>query len=77
MQKSYSWNPSTRIYENGKYIKNVADDSKIMCDRILMLWISYQQMWQILCQKMSRVSVSGCWFWWYSHVKISWSKNYF
>ena len=24
-EKDYSWNPSTRIYENSKYLKNVGD----------------------------------------------------
>ena len=32
MQKNYSWNPSKCICENGKYLKSIADDSKVVCD---------------------------------------------
>ena len=35
MQKNYSWNPSTGICENGKYLKSIVDDSKIWCDEII------------------------------------------
>ena len=31
-KKYYSWNPSTFIYENGQYLKGVADTSVIVCD---------------------------------------------
>ena len=33
-KKNYSWNPSTCICENGKYLKSIVDDSKIVCDKI-------------------------------------------
>ena len=34
-QKDYSWNPSTRICKNGKYLKSIADTSVITCDEII------------------------------------------
>ena len=34
-KKYYSWNPSTCICENDKYLKRLVDDSKIMCDEII------------------------------------------
>ena len=34
-QKDYSWNLSTCICENGKYLKSVLDDSKILCNEII------------------------------------------
>ena len=33
--KNYSWNPSTCIYENDKYLKSIADTSVIVCDEII------------------------------------------
>ena len=33
--KDYSWNPSKYICENGKYLKNIADDSKIARDEVI------------------------------------------
>ena len=35
MQKDYSWNPSTCICENRKYLKIVTDTSVITCDEII------------------------------------------
>ena len=34
-KKDYSWNPSTCICENDKYLKRFVDDSKIVCDEII------------------------------------------
>ena len=34
-KKNYSWNPSRRIYDNGKYLKRVADTSVIACDEVI------------------------------------------
>ena len=34
-KKDYSWNLSTCICENGKYLKSVLDDSKILCNGII------------------------------------------
>ena len=33
-KKDYSWDPSTCICENGKYLKSIADGSKIVFDEI-------------------------------------------
>ena len=33
----YSWNPSTCICANSKYLKSKVDDSKILCDEIIYL----------------------------------------
>ena len=33
-KKDYSWNTSTYICENGKYLKSIANDSKIVFDEI-------------------------------------------
>ena len=35
MQKSYSWNASTCICDNRKYLKSIADTSVIACDEII------------------------------------------
>ena len=35
IKKDYSWNPSTCICENAKYLKSSADDSKIAFDEII------------------------------------------
>ena len=34
MQKGYSWNPSTYIFENSGYLKSFVDDLVILCDEI-------------------------------------------
>ena len=34
-KKDYSWNLSTYICENGKYLKSIVDDSNIVCDEII------------------------------------------
>ena len=38
----------TCVYENDKYLKSIADTSMITCDEVFLLWILYQQKWQIL-----------------------------
>ena len=34
-KKDYSWNPSTCICEDSKYLKSIADTPVIMCDKII------------------------------------------
>ena len=34
-KKYYSWNPSTCIFENSKYLKSIVDNSVIVCDKII------------------------------------------
>ena len=34
-KNDYSWNPSTCICKNGKYLKSTTDDSKIVCDETI------------------------------------------
>ena len=34
-KKDYSWNPSTCVCENSKYLKSIADTSVIECDEII------------------------------------------
>ena len=42
-KKDYSWNPSTCLCENDKYLKSIADTSVIECDGIIsVLWILHQ-----------------------------------
>ena len=36
-EKDYSWNPSTFINENSKYLKSVADTSVTYCDEIVIV----------------------------------------
>ena len=36
-KRHYSWNPSTCICANSKYLKSKVDDSKILCDVIIYL----------------------------------------
>ena len=33
--KDYCCNPRTCIFENGKYLRIIVDDSKILCDEII------------------------------------------
>ena len=39
IKKDYSWYPSTCICENSKYLKSIADDSKIVCDKLYIMEI--------------------------------------
>ena len=48
-KKEYSWNPSTCICENGKYLKSIA------WMKFWMLQIMYQQMWQMLYQQIWKI----------------------
>ena len=34
-KKDYSWNSSTCIFENGKYLRIIVHNSKIVCDEII------------------------------------------
>ena len=34
-KKNYSWNPSTCICENSKYLKHIVADSVIACDKVI------------------------------------------
>ena len=34
-KKYYSWNPSTCICENIRYLKNIVDDSGIVCNEMI------------------------------------------
>ena len=34
-KRDYSWNPSTCIFENSKYLKSIADTSVTECDEII------------------------------------------
>ena len=36
-KKDYSWNPSTHICENGKYLESIADTSVTECDEIIVV----------------------------------------
>ena len=36
-QKDYSWNPSTCIWKNSKYLKSVVDTSVTKCDEIVIV----------------------------------------
>ena len=42
-KKDYSWNRMTCICENNKYLKIISDDFKIVCNKLHLLWIFYQQ----------------------------------
>ena len=35
VQKGYSWNPSTCVCENGKYLKSITDSSVVVRDKII------------------------------------------
>ena len=43
-KKNYTWNPSTFICENSRYLKSIVDDSVIVCDKFIASWIVHQQM---------------------------------
>ena len=34
-EKDYVWDPGTCIFENGKYLASIMDDSAIVCDEII------------------------------------------
>ena len=59
-KKDYSWNPSTCICKNGKYLKSIAHTLLIVCDEILYVkdivstnvLLLYQQMSRVLCQQI-------------------------
>ena len=53
-KKDYSWNPSTCICENSKYLESIADDSVIVYDEIINVTDSVSTNVTILHQKMSR-----------------------
>ena len=36
-KKDYSWNPSTCVCENIKYLKSIADNSVTQCDEIIIV----------------------------------------
>ena len=36
-KKDYSWNPSTCICENSKYLKSIVDTSVTECDKIVII----------------------------------------
>ena len=47
-EEDYSLNPSTRIWENGNYLKSVADTSVSKWDKIVILMNNYQQKRQMI-----------------------------
>ena len=47
-KKGHSWNPSTCICENSKYLKSIADTSVTECAETHNYYIIYQQKRQIL-----------------------------
>ena len=49
-KKDYSWNHSTCICQNDKCLKSIAATTRVM--KLYLLWISYQQKWQIIWQQM-------------------------
>ena len=42
-KKYYSWNPSTCICENSKFLKSAANTSVISVMKLYLLWILYQE----------------------------------
>ena len=52
MQKDYSWNPSTCICKNSKYLKSIADDSVIACDQIISVT-------DIVSKKMKNIAATN------------------
>ena len=47
-KKDYSWNPSTCICENSKYLKSIADTSVIACDETISVMNIVSKKRQIL-----------------------------
>ena len=47
-KKYYSWNRSSCICQNSKYLKSVSDTSVTECDEIIIVMDNYQQKRQIL-----------------------------
>ena len=54
-KKDYSWNPSTCIYENSKYLKSIAVTSLMECDEIVTVMDIASPKNQIVQQGMLRV----------------------
>ena len=59
-----SWNSSTCIYKNNKYLKRIAETSVIVCDKIKidMAYTVHQLVWQVLYQKCDEYYFNK--FWW-------------
>ena len=36
-KENYCWNPSTCIYENSKYLQNIADTTVTQCDEVIIV----------------------------------------
>ena len=58
VSQDYSWNPSTFICENGKYLKSIPNVSKIVCDEIINTIDNVSKICQkiFITRKMDRYS---------------------
>ena len=56
-KNDYSWNPSICICEKNRYLKSINDTSVITRNEIMSQTVC-QQMWQILYQQISQVSIN-------------------
>ena len=59
-KKDYSWNPSTCICENSKYLKSIADTSVIECEEIITVMdtVSTKTINTIVSNVTSTVSIN-------------------
>ena len=54
----YSWNPSTCIYKNNKYLKNITGNSVTEWDKILIFMDNFSKQRQIL-QQVKKTNVTS------------------
>ena len=59
-KKDYSWNPSTCIYENRKYLISIADTSVTECDEIIVIMdiVSTKKANAIVTKKINTISTN-------------------
>ena len=57
-KKDYSWNPSTCICENSKYLKSASDTSVTECDEIIIVMNNVSTKKTIATNVMSTASVN-------------------
>ena len=58
MQKNYSWNPTTCICDNSKYLKGISDTSVTECDEIIIVMTLYQQKKAIATKKINAIATN-------------------
>ena len=76
-EKDYSWNPSTCIWGNSKYLKSIDDASVIMCDEITSVMdIVTTKMANIIATNVTNISSINCHSKKKKEVAVFWTQFY-